>query len=136
MKPKEYLSQAYKIDRRIKIIRAKIDKINKSADECNVPDNTRDKIKEYEDRSNKLVSLLVDKRIEIDKAIQAVDDDIQREVLERRYLLYQRWDTYYDEISGEYVKGIADSMGYSQRQIYRIHGEALKKIKMSPNGSF
>ena len=56
-------------------------------------------------------------------------DDIQRDVLSRRYLLYQDWESHYNKYTGEYIKGIAEELGYEVRQIYRFHGRALAYIQ-------
>ena len=70
----------------------------------------------------------IDKRLQIEQSIDAVADADQREVLERRYLFYQRWVGKFNKESGEYIMGITDYMNYSERTIYKIHGEALKHI--------
>ena len=87
------------------------------------------KVIEYEQQADEVIEKLVSKWMEIEKAIAAVPDEVQREVLERRYLLYQSWETYFDKRTGERVIGIDESMNYSARQIYRFHGEALSWIK-------
>lgn len=146
MTPKEYLNQAREIDRRIQLTIAKADKL-RSALEYKSPqldglgsggsgahDSIADaiiKLADYERRANELIGKLVSKRIEIEQTIQSVQDAAQREVLERRYLLYQQWEGYFDERTGEYVKGIAEEMRYSERQIYRLHGEALKNVSVN-----
>ena len=143
MTPKEYLNQAYKIDRRIQITRAKADKLlsaitykSPQFDSIGGTGNSSDKLGEamakvidYKRKADELVNLLIDKRLEIERTISLLEDPVQREILERRYLLYQPWESRYDDVSGECIKGIAESMGYSQRQIFRLHGIALKKIK-------
>jgi hypothetical protein len=142
---KQYLGQAYKIDKRIKITLAKAEKM-RSALEYKSPSfngtgggnsdksaqlaDTIAKIDEYEKRADELVDLLIDRRLEIERAIEGIDNPVEREILERRYLLYQSWESHYDAVSCEYIKGIADSMGYSQRRVFQLHGEALKKINV------
>ena len=90
---------------------------------------------DYEKDANRLIDQLVTKRLEIENAIKSVRDDAQREVLERRYLLFQRWESRFDGRTGEYIKGIAESMGYSERQIYRLHGKALKNVSVNVSES-
>lgn len=58
---------------------------------------------------------------EVNDAIEAVEEIRLRRVLELRYRNYMRWES------------IADEMGYDVRQVYRIHGEALLKIRV-PKG--
>ena len=149
MTVKEYLSQVYKIDRRIQITLAKAEKMRASVMHKSqtfggegsgtpAPDKIGEAISkavDYEHHADELVDKLVKMRLEIERAIQTVDDVVQREVLERRYLMFQRWESGYDERTGEYIKGIAESMGYSERQIYRLHGKALRNVKMSADVS-
>lgn len=151
MTPKEYLNQAYKIERRINIISAKVSKLRSqleykgiSYDGSGASHSTADSdgmsstiadIADYERRQRELADVLIAKRFEIESIIDSVPNAAQREVLERRYLLYQRWESRFDERTGEYVKGIAEEMGYSAQHLYRIHGAALKAIKMRVNES-
>lgn len=86
---------------------------------------------DYENKANELIDRLIRARIEIEKVIQLLPDPTQREVLERRYLLFQLWDSGYDKVTGEYKKGIYDSMNFSRRQIFRIHREALKNVALN-----
>ena len=132
MTAKEYLSQAYKMDRRVRLIELKIEKL-RSMLECSSPSleaagsgksadrmpDTVSKIMEYEQRAAELRSALIVKYLEIDQAIRCVTDSTQREVLERRYLLFQKWDQ------------IADEMSYTERRVYQLHGNALKKISLN-----
>lgn len=132
MTAKEYLSQAYKMDKRIRIIEAKAEKL-RSAIEYSPPSlsgtgggssadrmpDTISKIMEYEQRAAELRALYVEKYIEIDKAIRSVQSPTQREVLERRYLLYQKWEQ------------IAEEMHYSSENVFKLHGKALQKITVN-----
>lgn len=141
MTPKEYLEQAYRIERQIRLTLEKAEKL-RACLEYRSPslegtggrgDTDRigsavAKIADYERSADELVDRLIDKRLEIENAVRAVSDPVQREVLERRYLLYQRWESRFDERTGEYIKGIAEIMGYSRRRIFQLHGEALKNV--------
>lgn len=132
MTAKDYLSQAYKMDKRIRIIEAKAEKL-RSAIEYSPPSlsgtgggssadrmpDTISKIMEYEQRAAELRALYVEKYIEIDKAIRSVQSPTQREVLERRYLLYQKWEQ------------IAEEMHYSSENVFKLHGKALQKITVN-----
>jgi hypothetical protein len=131
MTKKEYLSQVYKMDKRIRILQGKVEKLRASLEYHSPslesgggggsPDKMPDtisKIMEYEQHAAQLQAAYVDKYIEIDKAIHSVEDDTLREVLERRYLLYQKWEQ------------IAQEMHKDIRWIYRLHGRALDCIKI------
>ena len=132
MTTKEYLMQAFKMDRRIRILLGKAEKLRAGLEyhspsldsgggggnSDKMPDMIS-KIMEYEQHAAQLQAAYVDKYIEIDRAIHSVEDDTLREVLERRYLLYQKWDQ------------IAAEMHYSRRRATQLHGEALKNISLN-----
>lgn len=143
MTPKDYLSRAYALDRKAAMLISKACKLREnlygrgiSYDSDKVKSTCSGdlsgviaKVDEYERKADEVIAELVEKRLEIEAVISAVPDEVQREVLERRYLLYQSWETYFDKRTGERVIGIDESMNYSARQIYRFHGEALIWIK-------
>ena len=147
MTAKEYLGQVYYIDREVNMTLAKVDKLRKSLygkgqkfDDVGGSKSSQNSdeigdvvamVIDYENKANALIDKLIKARIEIETAIKLVPDSIQREVLERRYLLFQPWDSYYDRITGEYQKGIYESMNFSRRQIFYLHGEALKSIALN-----
>lgn len=56
---------------------------------------------------------------EIRQQISMVPDAIEQEILSRRYLLWQGWEK------------IAVEMGYSYRNITRLHGYALQHFEIS-----
>ncbi len=130
MTVKEYLSQAWKMDRRLRVLLGKVEELRSlldyrspslegsggggSADR--MPD-TLASIIEYERRAQELQEQLVEKYIELDRAIGGVPDGPLREVLERRYLLYQKWEQ------------IADEMHFTERHVHRLHSAALQRIK-------
>lgn len=132
MTKKEYLMQIYKMDRRIRILQGKVEKLRagleyhspslESGGGGGSPDkmpDTLSKIMEYEQHAAQLQAAYVDKYLEIEKIIRSVKDDRLREVLERRYLLYQKWDQ------------IASEMNYTLRRTYQLHGDALQKISLN-----
>ena len=147
MTAKEYLGQVYYIDREINMTLAKADKLRKSLygkgqkfDDIGGSKSSQssDKIGDviatvidYENKANALIDKLIKARIEIETAIKLVPDSIQREVLERRYLLFQPWETYFDIKTGDKIIGIDEAMHYSSRQIYRIHGKALLWVSVN-----
>lgn len=144
MTAKEYLNQAYHLDRQAEMLIAKAEKLRSSLygkgvsyDGSKVKGGTGGDLSdtvaqviEYEQQATDVINRLIGKRIEIERVIAAVSDADQREVLERRYLLYQPWDSYYDKHTGVYVKGIYESMSYSRRQIFYLHGLGLKSVAL------
>lgn len=132
MTAKEYLQQAYRIDRKIKLDTEKLaaarsalygktaryDSDGSKPVPCgNVTESAVLRVVELEERLTKEIDELTEKRLEIERTVNAVPDEVQREVLTRRYLLYQKWEV------------IAEEMCYSERQVFRIHGTALRSFK-------
>ncbi|MBR1382300.1 MAG: hypothetical protein IJ555_00575 [Ruminococcus sp.] len=131
MTTKEYLRQIKKLDNRIEIDRRKIEKLRAvldykppsggsgsggSADR--IPD-TLAKIMEYEEQAERLKKIYIEIYETAEKAVKAVEDPVLREVLERRYFLYQKWEE------------IAAEMHYSIANIYVLHSKALQKITLN-----
>lgn len=59
---------------------------------------------------------LINLKKEITETINKVDNIEYKTLLEKRYLCFITWEQ------------ISDDMGISLRNIYRIHGQALKEI--------
>ena len=78
-------------------------------------------LEKYAERVNAKWDELIALRTEAEKQIEQIADGRYREVLHRRYLQGESW---------EYI---AVGMGYSFRQVTRLHGGALRAIaeKMS-----
>lgn len=53
---------------------------------------------------------------EVRELIKLIDDPMQRLILQKRYLNYQKWEV------------IAANLGYSWRRVHQLHGEGLKNI--------
>ncbi len=131
MNAKEYLSQAFHVDQRIDSKLAQVMRLRESATKCtqtlsDMPhssspnlqslESTVCKIVDLENEINADIDKLVDLKAEARKVINKVDDPDQQLILELRYLCYKPWDY------------IMETLGYSETSIYRLHGEALKKI--------
>ena len=74
------------------------------------------KMMELEADINKEIGFLVERKREIFKVIQSVEEEEYRVLLEKRYLNHMTWEE------------IAVSMNCSLRTVYRIHGSALEKV--------
>ena len=131
MNSKDYLQQAYLIDRQIKLDIQKLDSMrgalygraisydkdrSKSSSKTNGMEDSMVRVLDYERHVNEEIDRLTAKRTEIEKDIYTVSDDTLREVLIRRYLLYQKWEL------------IAEEMNYGVRHIYKLHLKALRKF--------
>lgn len=140
MTAKEYLSQAFHIDQRISSKLSQVMRLREKATDCTAtlsdmprPDSpsrqqmadTICKIVDLEREINEDIDRLVDLKAEARRAINAVSDPDQQLILELRYLCYKPWNE------------IMTELGYSEATIYRLHGEALKKILVpAKNDSF
>ncbi len=135
MTAKEYLRQAYIIERRIKLDTERLSEMrsalygrglscesdgSKHVCRGNGFESALLRVMEQEERLDAEIDQLTAKRAEIEKAITAVPNEVQREVLTRRYLLYQKWEE------------IAEAMNYSRRHVIRLHGIALKDVPKCP----
>ncbi len=131
MNAKEYLSQAFHIDQRIDSKLQQVMRLRESAAKCtrtisDMPragspnlqtlESTVCKIIDLENEINEDIDRLIDLKAEARKVINEVSDPDQQLILELRYLCYKSWDD------------IMEALGYSETSIYRLHGEALKKV--------
>lgn len=74
------------------------------------------KIIELEEEIDRRTDALVDKRREIERCIDATPDAAERRLLKLRYIDGMKWER------------IALEMSYTQRQVLRIHGNALENL--------
>lgn len=133
MNAKEYLSQAMHIDQRISSKLEQVMKLREAATKATAtlsdmprPDSpniqamesTICKIVDLEREINEDVDRLIDLKAEARRVIQQITEPDQQLVLELRYLCYKPWTEIMSEI------------GYSEATLYRLHGEALKNIRV------
>ena len=142
MNSKDYLKQAYIFDRQIRLDIQKLDSMRGSlygraisydkdgsspTSRTNGMEDSMVRVLDYERHINEEIDRLTAKRTEIENDIYTVSDDTLREVLIRRYLLYQKWEL------------IAEEMNYGVRHIYKLHLKALREfseiMRDSPEGN-
>lgn len=131
MTAKEYLGQAYRIDKDINDMLDEVATLRSMATKTTsiITDMPRSatkktsgladtviKLMEREEVLDHEIDRLVDLRAEICDAIKCIDDWEERKVLYLRYIGYRDWTE------------ISESMHIGLRQVYRLHGNALKKI--------
>lgn len=133
MTTKEWLNRGWKLDKEIDALLSEQRRAFDIA--CSTTTSlTQDKVQTSQSNSaeNKFInyanySKMIDVRIdelyaikqEILQAINTVDDSTYRTLLIERYVNFKTWEQ------------IAVDMNYCWRQIMRLHGQALQKIKMS-----
>lgn len=86
------------------------------------------KMLHYEEKIDSRIDELVTMRSTICNAIDLLSDQTEREVMRRKYLLYQKVHTKYDKEKKQYIAGIADTMHYSIANVYKIHDRAALKL--------
>ena len=79
------------------------------------------KVMEYEERVNQELEKLVKLRNEVRDTIMGMDDELEKEVLIQRYLLYRTWED------------IGDKVGANERTVRRWHDSALQRIVIPEN---
>ena len=131
MTPKEYLNQAYWLDRRIDSKLEQLSTLRDTATKTTavmdgeVVSHTRNvhslqdviaKIIDMQEEINGDIDALVDLKRDIMRTIREIEDPEAQTVLELRYLCFKRWEE------------ISVIMNYSVRRVYQIHDEALEKL--------
>ena len=131
MTAKEYLNQAYWLDRRIdsklEQLSALKDMATKTTSVMNddVVSHTRNvhsmqdviaKIIDMQAEINADIDQLVDLKREIMQVVKSVQNPEHQTLLELRYLCFKSWED------------VAEELGYNVRHIYRLHDEAVEQI--------
>lgn len=136
MTAKEYLSQAFWLDKRINSKLGQIASLTELATKCTpnitgmpkAPNQSRSsmadsvvKIIDLQAEINRDIDRLVDLKRELMKVIKAVDNIEHQILLELRYLCFKTWEQ------------IAVELGYDVRHIYRLHRQALSDVALPKN---
>lgn len=132
MTAKEYLSQAYLLERRIRIKQEQIealrantqkvtatygaDHVSHSRNVASLEDGVL-RLVEATDDFNAMLDEMLRLQVEIASLINRVKNENHCLILTKRYLRYQSWDE------------IAASMNYSSRWVRQQHGYALKAVE-------
>lgn len=131
MTAKEYLNQAYWLDRRIDSKLEQLSALRGLATKTtsvmsdDVVSHTRNvhsmqdviaKIVDMQAEINSDIDRLVDLKSEIMHTIKTVKNPEHQTLLELRYLCFKSWDD------------VAEDMGYNIRHIYRLHDEAVEQV--------
>ena len=133
MDAKEYLSRAYLLEIQVQTKMQQIEKLRAFASRVssgirkdvvkhdrnqNRMEDTVLKILEEEEELNRKIDELVAVKQEIREVIDQVEDMTQRLILEKRYLLFQDWET------------IRIDFGYSCFWPYKWHKRALEVVQI------
>lgn len=131
MTPKQYLSQARYIDKRIEARVAERDRLLDSVTAARSPQltgmprggahdwtDTVDKAADLTAAIDRDIKRLIQLKWQIWEAIDAVEDVRYRTVLELYYRAGMNWEQ------------VAEVMHYDLRYVYKLHGKALLRVKM------
>lgn len=131
MTTKQYLSQAFYLDKQIESKLQQMDSLNALATKAtmtlsDMPKNPNKPLSRMEDTVVKIVDLqeeiskdmekLVDIKEDIVNTIKGINEKEIQTLLEKRYLCFEDWEQ------------IAVDLKYNIRHVYRIHSKGLKKI--------
>ena len=135
MTAKEYLYQAYRLDDLINSYRRELASLKELSLSVGSQDTSKDSVSVSKDNSarfTRIVDSIVDLETkinneienyvavknEIHSVIEAVENNDEKLCLRYRYIEFMSWDD------------IADKMHYELRNVFRLHGKALKNIKI------
>ena len=131
MTAKEYLSQAYRLDKRIDSKIEQLKSLNLLATKCtstlsDMPksqsisnsrlEDTVVKIVDLQEEINRDIDSLVDLKRDIVRTIKSVQNPEYQIILELRYLCFKTWEE------------IAIQMNYSIDNVFKIRKNALKSV--------
>lgn len=131
MNAKEYLGQAFYLDKRINSKLEQVESLNALATKATATlsdmpkspnrgtsrlEDTIVKIIDLQEEINRDIDRLVDLKADIVSTIKKVDDKELQTILEKRYLCFLSWER------------IAVDMHYNIRTIYRLHNKGLEKV--------
>lgn len=134
MNAKEYLKQAFYLDKRINSKLEQVESLNALATKAtstlsDMPkspnrgssklEDTIVKIVDLQEGINRDIDKLVDLKAEMVGTIKQIQDKELQVILEKRYLCFETWEK------------IAVDMNYSIQHIFRLHSKALKNIVIS-----
>ena len=133
MTPKEFLNQAWRIEKRIDRKIEERERLNAkltSGRSANLTGMPRGGGGDWTDSAARLIEMdktlhdeileLCRVKREVHEAISAIAEVKYRMVLELRYCNYMSWPR------------IAEDMGYDLRNVYILHGKALLRVKVPP----
>lgn len=138
---KDYLSQAYRLDRHIESLIVERDDITKLKDKCmkctvsyendgsqsgshsNSTESALvtyiDRLSEYEQELTQQIDKYLDIKRKIKQIIALVPQKEHQDILMKRYINFEKWEQ------------IACEMNYSYRHTTKLHKEAIEKMEIA-----
>ncbi len=136
MTKKQYLRQGYKIRQEIKIQRDILNELENNLDNVRSFDYSKDKLQGGPVQDDTVMVEKINRIIEVQEIIREKETELKRIqanlyleinrltntnekiLLQARYILNETWEQ------------IAERLGYSVRQIHRVHSSALENFKI------
>lgn len=136
MNKKQYLRQGYKIRQEIKIQRDILNELENNLDNVKSFDYSKDKLQGGPVQDDTVMIEKINRIIEVQEIIREKETELKRIqanlyleinrltntnekiLLQARYILNETWEQ------------IAERLGYSVRQIHRVHSSALENFKI------
>ena len=136
MTKKQYLRQGYKIRQEIKIQRDILNELENNLDNVKSFDYSKDKLQGGPVQDDTIMIEKINRIIEVQEIIREKETELKRIqanlyleinrltntnekiLLQARYILNETWEQ------------IAERLGYSVRQIHRVHSSALENFKI------
>lgn len=136
MTKKQYLRQGYKIRQEIKIQRDILNELENNLDNVKSFDYSKDKLQGGPVQDDTVMIEKINRIIEVQEIIREKETELKRLqanlyleinrltntnekiLLQARYILNETWEQ------------IAERLGYSVRQIHRVHSSALENFKI------
>lgn len=136
MTKKQYLRQGYKIRQEIKIQRDVLNELENNLDNVKSFDYSKDKLQGGPVQDDTVMVEKINRIIEVQEIIREKETELKRLqanlyleinrltntnekiLLQARYILNETWEQ------------IAERLGYSVRQIHRVHSSALENFKI------
>ena len=131
MTAKEFLSQAYLLDQRINCKLEQVQSLRSLAEKASATlmptpisktqhrsriEEIVVKIVDLENEIGASITRLLELKLEIATAIERVENQKHRALLELRYLCFKTWGV------------IAGELGYERRYVFKVHDKAIQKV--------
>lgn len=127
---KNYLSQAYYIDKRVITLQDELTMLESKLERCTASytsirgggsqptfEYNLDKVMKYREILNHEIDNLIEHKRSIKQTIAKLDNDKERLILYKKYINFQTFES------------IAEDLKLDPRQIYRIHKKSLEKLQ-------
>ena len=121
MEAKDFLKQIRKIDILIDNKQEEIDRLKKMYVfnvACGNNDSVQANIREYEKEITIAIDLLIDKKREVGKVIDQIENADMIDILYRRYFQYETWEQ------------IAANKYFTFQWLHKLHAKALKEVQL------